>query len=116
MNLIKEVMLMENNFVGAFLAFAAGAVISFGNFKLSELFLSRCREKFASVSLIRQLVQVAYVLMLFFCAEYIPWDRTYLLTGGVLGVTVPMLFFTIKLLKQNNALAQQEKKEDDNNG
>ncbi len=107
---------MENNFAGAVIAFIAGALLAFGNFRLSEYFLSRHRDKIASVSLIRQLVQVVYILILFFGAEYTPWDRTYLLVGGVLGITLPMIFFTLKLLKQNSASAEQEKKEDDKNG
>ncbi len=107
---------MDNNFIGAILAFILGAVICFGNFKLSEYFLTHHREKFSSVSFIRQLVQVAYILILFFTAKFTPWDRTYILIGGVLGITLPMFLFTYKLLKTNNTASYSEKKGDDTDG
>lgn len=107
---------MDNNFIGAILAFIIGTIICFGNFKLSEYFLRHHREKFSSASFIRQLIQVAYILVLFFTANYTPWDRTYVLIGGVLGVTLPMFLFTYKLLKTNNTARDSEKKEDDTDG
>lgn len=106
---------MENDFLGAALAFAAGVVISFGNYKLSEYFLIRFRNRYSAVSLIRQFVNVAYVLLIFFLAAYTPWDRTYLLIGGVLGITLPTVLSTYKLIKKLNT-ADTQTKEDDNNG
>lgn len=100
---------MDNNFVGAVLSFALGVLICFGNFKLSEYFLKNHREKFHSVSFIRQLVQVAYILILFFVAPYTPWDRTFVLVGAALGVTLPMFLFTYKLLKTNKSVPTDEK-------
>ena len=92
---------MQSDLFGAALFFIIGAVIAFGNFKLSEFFLKNKKDKFSSVTVIRQTVQVAYILILFFTAKYTPWDRLYVLIGGASGVTLPMIVFTFLLLKTN---------------
>lgn len=102
---------MDNNAVGAVAAFAVGAVICFGNFKLSEFFLKKHKDRFKYVSFIRQFIQVLYILVLFFVAPYTPWDRTFLLIGAALGITLPMFPFTYKLLKTNNSDRVQTEKE-----
>lgn len=107
---------MENNFVGAAIAFVLGVVICFGNFKLSEYFLINHREKFHSVSFIRQLVQVIYIVALFFLAPYTPWDRTYVLIGAALGITLPMFLFTYRLLKTNKNNTSEAEKGDEKDG
>ena len=44
-------------------------------------------------------------------------DPTYLLVGAVLGMTLPMLYFTKQLLKVNeSALNSKKEKEDDIDG
>lgn len=121
LNINKRGDIMESDFFGAALAFIVGVIICFGNFKLSEYFLKSRQDKYSYVSVIRQIVQVAYILVLFFTAKYTPWDRTYILIGGVLGITLPMFFFTYRLLKTNNSVnpRQEEKtdtKEGENNG
>ena len=107
---------MENNFVGALLAFIAGAIVCFVNYKLSDYFIKRHKNMFSLVSVIRQIIQVGYLVLLFFISGYTPWDKTFILTGGCLGVTIPMLVSTYKLLKTNKAEAESEKKEDDTDG
>ena len=107
---------MNSNFVGALIAFAAGALICFGNYLLSEYFLKHKKDKFSAVSLIRQVIQVGYLLAAFFLAGYTPWDRTYLLIGAALGVTLPMLISTYKLLKTNSSDEKINTTEDNADG
>ncbi len=90
---------MDSGFFGAALCFVVGAVISFLNYKLSEHILKKDISKYSMISVLRQVIQVGYLLILFFAAEYTPWDRTYCLVGGALGITLPMFYFTYKLLK-----------------
>lgn len=108
---------MISDLTGAALAFILGLGICFGNYKLSDFFLKKQPDKFSYVSVIRQAVQVVYIVVLFFAAKHTPWDRTYLLIGGALGVTLPMIYFTTRLLKTNNSVkTQTEKKEGEENG
>lgn len=108
---------MDNGFLGALIAFIPGLGISFLNYRLTDFFIKKFKEKFPSVSLIRQLGQVCYIVAVYFLAPYTPWDRTYLLIGAALGVTLPMIFFTYKLLKSDsNTSEKYKKKEDDANG
>lgn len=107
---------MENNFVGAVLFFIIGAAICFVNYKLSDYFLKKHKKIFSAVSLIRQALQVGYIALLFFTADYTPWNKTYVLIGGVLGVTLPMLITTYRLLLTNKSEAETEKKGDDADG
>lgn len=106
---------MENNFVGAVAAFVIGAAICFGNYRLSDYFIKSKPDKFSQVSVIRQAIQIAYILILFFTAKYTPWDQTYVLVGGVLGITLPMFYFTYRLVKTANG-KNKDKKEDENDG
>lgn len=104
---------MNNDLTGAVIAFIIGLAISFGNYKLSEYFLRHRPEKFPSVSIVRQFIQVAYILILFFAAGYTPWDRTFVLVGGALGVTIPMLLFTFRLLKTNKENTPENKEKEE---
>ncbi len=108
---------MQSDIFGAALFFIIGVIIAFGNFKLSEFFLKNKKDKFSSVAVIRQALQVAYIVILFFAAKYTPWDRTYILIGGALGITLPMFIFTSLLLKTNkNGSINNSIKEDEDNG
>lgn len=105
---------MDSNIAGAAAAFIVGALICFGNFKLSEYFIKKQPDKFKYVSFIRQIIQIGYILILFFVAPKTPWDRTYILIGAVLGITLPMFPFTYKLLKTNTSQeTKTEKKEEE---
>lgn len=107
---------MKSDIFGAALFFIIGAVIAFGNFKLSDFFLKNKKDKFSYVTLIRQAVQIAYIIIVFFAAKYTPWDRTYLLIGGALGITLPMFIFTSLLLKTNKTEKNSTVKEDESDG
>lgn len=63
---------------------------------------------YAMGQIFRQIIQIGYLVLIFMLGGYTPWDPLWLLTGGVLGITVPMFYFTFKLVKLND-----KKKEDD---
>lgn len=91
---------MDNNLVGAVAAFILGAAISFINYKLTELIMKKYPGRFSFLSMVRSLIQAGFFLLVFVAAPYTPWDRTYLLAGTALGITIPMAFFTFRLLKK----------------
>lgn len=109
---------MENDFIGAAAAFAAGVLISFCNYKISQYFLKKRPDRLSLASVLRQPIQVLYIVALFFGAKYTPWDKTFVLIGGALGITLPMLIFTSRLLKVNKSESCPETngKEGEENG
>ena len=89
--------------------FLGGSLLSLGCYFLAKWVILNHSGQFASVSIVRQVISVAYLTALFFLgrnSEYLSW----LLIGGAFGVTVPSLLFTKKLIKV--AQGQSGKEED----
>lgn len=103
---------MDSVFAGALLSFLVGAAISFLGYKLSDFFIKKHPDKLSVASVIRQLFQVLYIVALFFSKKFLPWDIKYVLIGGVLGITLPMIAFTLMLLKTNKEISEKEAKKD----
>ncbi len=103
---------MTSDIVGAVIAFTVGAIVSLINYILSKHMLIKNAEKYAFSTVLRQVIQVAYLVLLYFLSEkLLPYSTTYMLVGGVLGVTLPMFYFTHLLLKLNESLNKQGKGE-----
>ena len=108
---------MNENIVGAIFSFALGVVVAFLNFLLSKAILTKQPEKYAFSTIVRQATQVLYLVAVFFISDYTPWDSWYMLIGAVLGVSVPMIYFTHKLLQLNQSAPRKDnKKEGEDNG
>ena len=84
-----------------------GAVIAYVNYIISKHLLKNKPDLYAAGQVIRQIIQIGYLVLLFTLGGYTPWEPVWLLVGGVLGITIPMFYFTFKLVKLN------DKKEDD---
>jgi len=91
------------NFLGAAIAFFIGVGIAIGNYGISKYILKNHANYYAAAQIIRQLIQIAYLLILLLLGDYTPWNNMWLLVGGCLGVTLPMFWFTFKLVKLNDA-------------
>ena len=103
---------MIDSMLGALLALALGAGISYVNYRLTSRSVSNPNERFAGVSLLRQALNIGYLAAVFFVGPYTPWDRTWLLVGAVIGLTIPTFFFTFLLLRRlnrNGAVGSQNK-------
>ncbi len=108
---------MNENIVGAIITFALGIVVAFLNFLLSKAILTKQPEKYAFSTIIRQATQILYIVAVYFVSTVVPWDTWYMLIGAVLGVSVPMIYFTHKLLQINQSNnTKTEKKEGEDNG
>ncbi len=105
---------MDNGLIGAAIAFVIGIGISFLNYRLTDVFIRKMPDKFSFVSVFRQTLGVLYIVALYFLSPYTPWDRTYLLAGAALGITIPMFIFTARLVSGGST--KSVKKEDDDNG
>lgn len=114
----KEVIIIvQADFFGAALAFGAGVAVAALNHLLSCFILKKAPAQYGAGTVLRQLIHIGFLCALYFLGGYTHWDRLYLLVGGALGVTLPMIWFTSRLLKLNNAQQQQPNgKEDGSNG
>lgn len=98
---------MDNNIVGAVIAFALGAVIAYINYVISKYLLKKKPDMYPMGQIVRQAIQIGYLILIYTLGTYTPWSPTWLLVGGCLGITTPMFYFTARLVKLN------DKKEDD---
>lgn len=86
-------------------AFVPGAVIAAINYKIASRTLTNRPELFTSVTMIRQVCSVVYLVAAYFVSRM--WLPDYLLSillGAALGATLPSFFFTPKLLRLNASL------------
>lgn len=108
---------MAQNVTGAVICAGVGFLVAFMNYILSKKILETRPEKFAFTTVFRQLVQVGYLMAVYFIGSKADVSLTYLLVGAVIGMTVPMFFFTKKLIAFNENLTQGVKDgEEDENG
>lgn len=104
--------IIDTDIFGAVLAFCIGTVIAAVNYALSRYVMKKHSDKYSVTVIVRQVIQITYLVLLFFFGEYTPWDRMWLLVGGCLGITIPMIWFTIRLVKLNDSLNRKEDSSD----
>ena len=102
---------IESNFVGAGIALFAGILIAFLNYAVARFVLKKSPAQYAYTPIIRMIIQVGYLVALYALGGFTPWDKMWLMIGGVLGITLPMPFFTYRLVKLSNALSKERKEE-----
>ncbi len=107
---------MSHNIIGALVTAVIGFLIAFINYSFSKKTLEKAPEKFSLITVVRQILQIGYLAIVYFVGTKIQVaDVVYLLVGAVSGMTIPMFYFTKKLLTFNESLVKT-KKEDDANG
>lgn len=104
--------IIDTDIFGAILAFCIGIAIAAVNYAFSRYVIKKHSDKYPATIIVRQVIQVTYLALVFFFGEYTPWDRMWLLVGGCLGITIPMIWFTIRLVKLNNSLSRKEESSD----
>lgn len=95
------------------MAFLIGFGISAVNYAISKYILINHTSKFPYLNFIRLPLQVGYLVVLYFCSGLMPWGLEWLLIGGAMGITLPMFYFTYRLVKFNDS---EGRKEDENDG
>lgn len=101
-----------SNIVGAAITFLLGAGVATGNYFISRHVLKTNPDKYSLTMVVRQFVQVAFIVLVYMLGDYTPWDRLWLLVGGVLGMTLPMIWYTSRLVKLNDSVKRKEEKSD----
>ena len=93
---------MERNIISAALAASVGFFVAFINYCLSKHVLVKAPEKYSFVTVVRQVIQIGFLAAVYFIGKNLQSaDLTYLLVGAVVGMTLPMIYFTKKLLAVN---------------
>lgn len=93
---------MLSEIIGALISFAGGFLISFANYKITASIMKKKPEFIAASAIIRQLINVAYLVLVYFAAPLTSVSVVHLLVGAVVGLTLPMFFFTYRLVKKSD--------------
>lgn len=94
-------------------AFLVGAALAFLNYFLMKKLCTGDYAKYWRLSRLRSIIDIAFLLALFMLGQKTDLGLTELLLGGALGITLPSLYFTPKLLKSVSSDKSDEEKEDD---
>ena len=100
------------NYAALAAAFVCGAALSFADYRILRFLMSRSQSNLIVGSFVRQLLNVAYLVLLFFIGQKTALDVRFLLIGGALGITIPAFFFASRLVKPDSGDAKD--KEDEN--
>ena len=109
----KKVNIMNSDIFGATLAFGGGVIVAVMNYLFSRHVIKKHPEQYATMQVVKQMIQILYMVALFTLGKFTPWDRIWLLVGGTLGITLPMFWFTYKLVKLNDSLHRKEESTDE---
>lgn len=109
---------MNANIIGVAVAIIIGFLVAFINYFLSKTVLEKASEKYSLITVVRQVLQIGFLVIVYFVGDKIEAVNTiYLLVGAVVGMTIPMICFTRKLLSINQNISKKEsRREDDVNG
>ncbi len=109
---------MNPDIIGVIVAIIVGFLIALTNYSISKKVLLKAPEKFSIVTVVRQVLQIGFLVIVYFIGDKIQAVNTIaLLVGAVFGMTLPMIYFTKKLLSINQSSDKKESgKEDDVNG
>ncbi len=108
---------MKHDIIGCVIALAVGVGIAYLNYTVSKILLNKKRDSYYLTQYIRTAINLAFLILLYFVAEPLGYDRTWFLVGGCVGLTVPLIFFTSLLIKENERIQEKNKnKNDDNDG
>ena len=91
---------MEAKYIAALIAFLGGSGISLLNAVMTAKHVIAGNEVKASVSLLRQLLNLVYFFAAWFVVRKLGIDPMLPMLGAAIGLTVPSLLFTITIAKQ----------------
>ena len=93
-------------------AFVPGVAIAGVNYTIARKTLTNRPELFTSATMIRQVCSVIYLVVAYFVSsKWFPDCLLAILLGAALGVTLPSILFTSKLLRLNSSLNAPQKED-----
>ena len=101
------------NLISAVVAGIIGFLVAFLNYLISKIVLLKAPQKYSVTTVLRQVLHIGFMVAVYFIVSKIEQiNLVYVLVGSVLGMTLPMIFFTKKLLEYNNQLNGKGDKDD----
>lgn len=94
---------MESGVTGFVVALAGGVAIAAANACISRAAYFQNESRLTACFLVRQLLNVGYLVALYFLSDILPWDAVPLLLGGALGLTLPSFYFVRRMVARNDA-------------
>lgn len=104
---------VDAGLLGGVAAFVFGAILALVNYLISRAVMRRKPSMFSFTAVVRQLINIGGLAALYFAAPHTPFGTLPLVIGGVLGETLPMLYFTFLLLRDEKSVRGAE---EENNG
>ncbi len=91
-----------NLIIAAVAALLGGACISFVNYLITGAIMKKNPNKISFSAVYRQIMNIIYLVAVYFISSILVSSVVYPLVGAVIGLTVPMFYFTYKLVKKND--------------
>lgn len=106
---------MGQSIIGGLLAFLGGTAVSAVNYAINSATLRKAPERLASMSIVCQILSVAYFIAVYLLRDILPWGMMPLLIGAALGLTIPNILFSMRLAKKNDAMNEKARKGEEEN-
>ena len=94
---------MNHWIFGTLIALFGGIGISYVNYRISVYILGKNSSLLNASSPARQILNIGYLVAVYFLAPYTPWDRIAMLVAAVIGVTGSLFYFTYRLVRHMDA-------------
>lgn len=107
---------MASPILGGLLAGLGGCAVAALNDWINRRTLKNDPDRLPSMSIVRELLSLAYFVAVYLLRVILPWETLPLLIGAALGLTIPSILFSLRLAKLNDALAEQKKREQEEGG
>ncbi len=101
---------MDAPIVGGVLAFLGGCAVSLLNYWINLRTLKKRPAALASMSIVREILSIIYLVAAYRLAGVLPWGHVPLLIGAAVGLTVPSIALAGRLAKLNDALSAEAEK------
>ena len=90
--------------IGGLLALLGGCAVSYLNYRINLAVLRRKPDALARMSIVREILSVAYFVAAYLLARTLPWGPAPLLVGAAAGLTVPSVLLSMRLARINDAM------------
>ncbi len=88
--------------IAAVTALLGGVCISYVNYTVTDKIMKSNPDKISFSAVYRQIMNIIYLVAVYFISTVFVSSVVYPLVGAVIGLTIPMFYFTYRLVKKND--------------